>query len=88
MKKQLLTLFILLCAGISAIAQSSSFSFQYSMGFGAGDMKDYTPNASFRGATLEWRNMYNPTSPLVLKQDGMFFIRHYRPIATQKEILR
>ncbi|HZX74845.1 MAG TPA: outer membrane beta-barrel protein [Cyclobacteriaceae bacterium] len=60
MKKQLFTLFIILCAGISASAQSSSFSFQYSMGFGAGDMKDYIPNASFRGATLEWRKYVQP----------------------------
>lgn len=60
MKKQLLTFFILLCAGISASAQSSSFSFQYSMGFGVGDVGDFISSPSFRGATLEWRKYVQP----------------------------
>jgi len=60
MKKQLLSLLIILCAGISASAQSSSFSFQYSMGFAAGEMNDFISNTSFRGATLEWRKYVQP----------------------------
>ena len=46
---------------LSTAAQAQSlFSMQYSMGFGSGDVKDYINNASFRGFTLEYRNMVTP----------------------------
>jgi outer membrane protein len=41
-------------ASAPAVAQST-FSFQYSMGFGSGDMKSYITSSSFRGAALEYR---------------------------------
>jgi opacity protein-like surface antigen len=48
----------LLSAG-SALAQSS-FSIQYSMATGSGDMKSYISNLSFRGITLEYRYRIQP----------------------------
>src|SRR5882672_7232093 len=41
-------------AAAPAVAQSS-FSVQYSMGFGSGDVKSYITSASFRGAAVEYR---------------------------------
>ena len=41
-------------AAAPAIAQSS-FSVQYSMGFGSGDVKSFISSSSFRGAAVEYR---------------------------------
>jgi hypothetical protein len=60
MKKQLITLFII-CCGTAAIAQGNYFSFQYSVGIGTGDLGTFNSNASFRGATIEWRGMVQPS---------------------------
>lgn len=60
MKKQLLILLIL-CAGVSVSAQQSTFSIQYSMGFGTGDLGGYNSEPSFRGATIEWHKYLKPT---------------------------
>jgi outer membrane protein len=42
-----------------AIAQST-FSIQYSMGFGNNDVKSFISSASFRGAALEYRYLIEP----------------------------
>jgi hypothetical protein len=60
MKKQLLTLLII-CCGISAMAQGNYFSFQYSIGVGTGDLGTFNSAASFRGATIEWRQLVQPS---------------------------
>jgi outer membrane protein W len=42
-----------------AVAQSS-FSIQYSMGFGTGDTKSFISKSSFRGAAMEYRYLIQP----------------------------
>jgi hypothetical protein len=55
--KKILILFAFTVLSFSAFSQSTLFSFQYSMGFGAGNMKDYIKPASFRGFTIDYRNL-------------------------------
>jgi len=55
--KKILILVIFTVLSFSAFSQSSLFSFQYSMGFGAGNMKDFISPASFRGFTIDYRNL-------------------------------
>ncbi len=45
-----------LLAFTPALAQST-FSVQYSMGFSTGDMQSFISTSSFRGATIEYRNL-------------------------------
>ena len=54
-------LYILILIGVttSAMAQSSFMSWQYSMGFGAGDQHDYIGKASFRGITYNYSKLVN-----------------------------
>jgi len=40
-------------------SQMNLTSFQYSMGFGAGNMKDYISSPSFRGFTFDYRKQVN-----------------------------
>jgi len=44
---------------VTAYSQRSITSFQYSIGFGTGNMHDYISPASFRGFTVDYRNMIN-----------------------------
>jgi outer membrane protein len=49
---------VVLAVGLFAAAPTfaqSSFSVQYSMGFGSGDVKSYVSSSSFRGAAVEYR---------------------------------
>jgi hypothetical protein len=55
--KKILILFAFTVLSFPAFSQSTLFSFQYSMGFGAGNMKDYIKPASFRGFTIDYRNL-------------------------------
>ena len=55
--KKILIICIISVLSVSAFSQSTLFSFQYSMGFGAGNMKDYIKPASFRGFTIDYRNL-------------------------------
>jgi outer membrane protein len=60
MKKLFSIVFVI---GILAAAPSkaqSTFSVQYSMGFGNGDVKSYISTASFRGVGLEYRYHIEP----------------------------
>lgn len=56
--------FVLLLTGVIAAtqvnAQGSLFSIQYSMGFAAGDLKEFNEAASFRGMSFEYRYMMKP----------------------------
>src|SRR5882762_7538895 len=50
--------YIFLAVGIFTAAPTlaqSSFSVQYAMGFGSGDVKSYISSSSFRGAAVEYR---------------------------------
>lgn len=57
------TLFILILAvgSLSVFSQTGYTALQYSMGFGTGNIKEYTNPASFRGFTFDYRNtnLYN-----------------------------
>jgi hypothetical protein len=60
--KKIFFLFFFLALGATAVhAQQNSFSIQYSMGLGLGDMGDYNSAYSFRGAAIEWRRYLDPT---------------------------
>jgi hypothetical protein len=51
---------ILLVAGLFAVTPAiaqGTFSVQYSMGFATGDTKSFISTPSFRGATIEYRNL-------------------------------
>lgn len=54
-------IFVFLLAGIISAtqvkAQESTFSIQYSMGFGLGDLKEFNESASFRGISFDYRYM-------------------------------
>ncbi|HSO88438.1 MAG TPA: outer membrane beta-barrel protein [Draconibacterium sp.] len=56
--------FVVLLTGIITAtqvkAQESLFSVQYSMGFAAGDLKEFNEAASFRGMSFEYRYMMQP----------------------------
>ena len=56
--------FALLLTGVIATtqvkAQESMYSIQYSMGFAAGDLKEFNEAASFRGMSFEYRYMMKP----------------------------
>lgn len=41
-------------------AQENYYSVQYSVGFGAGDLKDFNNSASFRGMSFEYRYLKTP----------------------------
>jgi hypothetical protein len=43
------------------MAQGSYFSFQYSVGIGTGDLGTFNSKASFRGATIEWKQLVQPS---------------------------
>lgn len=45
---------------VSAFSQRNLTSFQYSMGFGAGNMHDFISAASFRGFTIDYRGFVKP----------------------------
>ena len=60
MKKIIIVLSIV-CLGTSIVqAQESFTSFQYSVGFGSGDVGSFISNPSFRGFTFEWRKYIQP----------------------------
>ena len=60
MKKIIIVLSIV-CFGNSVVnAQRSFTSLQYSIGFGAGDLKNFISKTSFRGITFDWRKNVNP----------------------------
>jgi outer membrane protein len=42
---------------LAAFSQSSLTALQYSVGFGTGDMHEYIGNTSWRGFTIDYRNM-------------------------------
>ena len=44
---------------LGALQAQSNFTVAYSMGFGTGDLGSFISNASFRGATMEFRKMVN-----------------------------
>ena len=57
MKKIFLILFIVV--SVPALSQNLT-SFQYSMGFGSGDLGDFIDKPSFRGITLDYRKLVQP----------------------------
>lgn len=60
MKKSFyITLILVLAATVGSFAQSS-FTVEYSMGFGSGDVKSYINSPSFRGFALEYKRYVQP----------------------------
>jgi opacity protein-like surface antigen len=57
MKKILLIIFIF--SSFGAFAQNTLVNFQYSIGFGTGDLGDYITQPSFRGFTFDYRSVVN-----------------------------
>jgi hypothetical protein len=55
--KKALYIFIFTIIATSAMAQSSMMSWQYSMGFATGNLKEYTSPVSFRGVTYNYSKM-------------------------------
>jgi hypothetical protein len=55
--KKLLFVAVLLLVFSTAFSQRSFTSFQYSVGFGTGNMHDFISPASFRGFTFDFRSM-------------------------------
>ncbi len=60
---------------------------QYSIGFGTGDMHDFIGKASFRGFTLDYRNLATPISVLVLTLAGICFMKKRLRMYTSIKIL-
>jgi hypothetical protein len=57
--KRILFTVIISIAALGAYSQESLVSFQYSMGFGTGEMHNYISAASFRGFTMDYRKLVN-----------------------------
>ncbi len=55
MKKILLIIFSFSC--INTFAQDNIINFQYSIGFGTGDLGDFIENPSFRGFVFDYRRL-------------------------------
>src|SRR5690606_36138999 len=54
-------IFLILFVAVSIPAFSQSYtSFQYSMGFGTGDLGDFIGSPSFRGFTIDYRGLVRP----------------------------
>jgi outer membrane protein len=60
MKKIFIVIFVVATFAAAPSIAQSSFSIQYSMGFGNGDVKNFISSASFRGAALEYRYHIQP----------------------------
>ncbi len=58
--KKIFIIAVLAGLSLAAFPQRSFFSFEYSMGFGAGNVHDYISQASFRGFTIDYRSMIQP----------------------------
>lgn len=60
--KKIFYIFILtgLISVTQAFGQRQMMGFEYSMGFGSGDMKDYVDAASFRGFAFEYHSFVQP----------------------------
>lgn len=56
MKKIFFAVILMVCS-LSVFSQGSMTALQYSIGFGTGDMKEYIGPASFRGFTLDYREL-------------------------------
>jgi Outer membrane protein beta-barrel domain len=57
MKKILLSICALMVLGITAMHAQTKTSLTYGIGFGMGDLGDFISKPSFRGATLDFRQM-------------------------------
>ena len=57
--KKILIIAVLALSFATAYSQRSITSFQYSVGFGTGNMHDFISAASFRGFTIDYRSMVN-----------------------------
>jgi len=58
--KKIFIFIIFSALSISSFSQDNLTALQYSMGFGAGNMHDFIGAASFRGFTVDYRNMVQP----------------------------
>jgi len=58
--KKILSIFSIMLVTCGALQAQSNFTVAYSMGFASGDLSDFISQASFRGATMEFRKMVQP----------------------------
>lgn len=58
--KKILSIFVILLVTFGASNAQSTFNISYSMGFASGDLADFVSQASFRGASIEFRKMVQP----------------------------
>ncbi len=60
--KKINYIFLIVALAVVSFAANaqSTFSVQYSMGFGVDDLRNFNSKNSFRGITLEWRKMIQP----------------------------
>jgi len=57
--KKVLYILVFVTLATSAIAQESFMSWQYSIGFGSGDLKDFVGKTSWRGVTYNYNKLVN-----------------------------
>jgi len=57
--KKVLYIILFICVTSVTVAQESYSSWQYSMGFGSGDLHDYISKASFRGVSFTYTKLVN-----------------------------
>ena len=58
--KKILSIFTIMLVTCGALQAQSTFTVAYSMGFASCDLSDFISQASFRGATMEFRKMVQP----------------------------
>jgi hypothetical protein len=58
--KKVFYIFLFSVIASTAVAQNSLVSWQYSIGFGTGDLHDYISSASFRGVTFNYQRFVRP----------------------------
>lgn len=59
MKKIFIAICTLMVFGLTTIQAQSKTTLSYAMGFGMGDLGEFISKPSFRGATVDWRQMTN-----------------------------
>jgi len=57
--KKVLYIIVFIALATSAMAQESFMSWQYSIGFGSGDLKDFVGKTSWRGVTYNYSKLVN-----------------------------
>ena len=78
MKKIFIAICTLMVFGLTNMQAQTKTSLTYGMGFGMGDLGDFISKPSFRGATVDFRQMTNDKM-------GIGFSLGLKPIRTSAE---